>query len=103
MAPSIIDVQFVATMERVIASCLYWKGIQIRDTGQLPNVEIWLKTFEERPSYLATKSDICSIVSATPSQNGPGHLIDEAKGIPSHMWTRWGMGLFFFRLQSSYF
>ena len=34
---------------------------------------------------MATKADIYSIVNAMPSQNGPGYLIDEAKGIASRI------------------
>jgi len=84
-APSIVDILFVATMERVVASCMYWKGLQIRDTGQFPNVDIWLKAFTERPSYGATKADIYSMINAIPSQNGPGYLVDEAKGTASRI------------------
>ena len=78
-APTIADIMFIATMERIIASCLFWKGLQIRDTGQYPNVDAWLLAFEERPSYRATNADIYSLVKAIPSQNGPGYLIDEAE------------------------
>ena len=84
-APTITDIMFVATMERVVASCLYWKGLKIRDTGQYPNIDVWLMAFEERPTYRATKADIYSLIKAIPSQNGPGYLIDEAKGIASRI------------------
>ena len=84
-APSIADIMFIATMERVIASCLYWKGLKIRDMGQYPNIDAWLVAFEERQSYRATKADTYSLIKAIPSQNGPGYLTDEAKGIASRI------------------
>ena len=59
MAPSIIDVQFVATMERVIASCLYWKGLHYQCRHLVEGIR-------REAKLLATKSDIYSIVSATP-------------------------------------
>ena len=61
------------------ASCLFWKGLKCRGSGRWPNVDRWFAAFEDRPAYLATKSDYYTHVMALPSQNGPGYAIDEAK------------------------
>ena len=29
-APTIVDLQYVSHIERMLASCLYWKGLKIR-------------------------------------------------------------------------
>ena len=83
--PSVVDILFISTMERVVASCLYWKGVTIRDTGEFPYLDAWFMAFGERPSYRATRADIYSIIKAIPSQNGPGYLIDKAKAIASRI------------------
>jgi glutathione S-transferase len=88
--PSLVDLQFVATIERIEASTLYWKGLRLRGSmeeehaGQtagdqalrLPNLCAWLGAFEARPAYLATKSDHYSTINALPSQNGPGYALN---------------------------
>ena len=56
-APSLVDLQYISHVERMLASLLYWKGLPLRATGQLPNMDAWLAAFEARPAYIATKSD----------------------------------------------
>ena len=71
--PSIIDLQYVSHVERMNASCLYWKGLQLRSTERWANVERWFAAFEERPCYMATKSDYYTHVMDIPPQYGPGY------------------------------
>ena len=82
--PSIVDLQFITQVERIIASALYWKGIIVR--GKYPNMDVWLAAFEQLPSYLATKGDYYSLVMAMPSQNGPGYAIDEAREVSNKIY-----------------
>jgi glutathione S-transferase len=41
-----VDLQYVSHIERMNASCLYWKGMQLRGTTRWPNVERWFTAFE---------------------------------------------------------
>lgn len=54
---SIVDLQFISHIERMLASIPFWSGKKIRGGGRWPALERWLDAFEERPSYMATKSD----------------------------------------------
>jgi len=87
--PSHVDVQFIATIERLVASALYWKGLHLRESSLAParfvNLERWLAAFEARPAYLATKGDYYSLVMAMPSQNGPGYSSPAAKAMASRI------------------
>jgi glutathione S-transferase len=78
-APSLVDLQYVSHMERIIASVLHWKGLSVR--GRFENLDCWLAAFEQRPAYLASKSDYYTLCMAIPSQNGPGYFVDDAKDI----------------------
>ena len=80
--PTLVDLQYVSHVERMLASALYWKGIQIRGSGRFSNLEAWLAAFEERPAYLATKSDYYTHVMDIPPQYGPGFSVDEATSPP---------------------
>lgn len=82
--PSMIDIQYIVQMERLIASALYWKGLVIR--GKNNNIDRWLEAFEKRPTYIATKSDYYTHAFAMPSQNGPGYSIPEAKDIAKEIY-----------------
>ena len=81
--PTLVDLQYVSHVERMLASVLYWKGIQIRGSGRFSNLEAWLAAFEERPAYLATKSDYYTHVMDIPPQYGPGFSVDEATSPPN--------------------
>ena len=83
-APSLVDLQFITQVERIIPSVLYWKGLAIRDC-QFRNLDKWLAAFEALPAYLASTSDYYTHVMVIPSQNGPGYLIPEAKPIANQM------------------
>jgi len=77
--PTLVDLQYVSHVERMLASAVYWKGLQLRGTGDFPNLDTWLAAFEERPSYLATKSDYYTHCQDIPPQYGPGFSVDDAK------------------------
>jgi len=77
---SFVDIHHICHFERITASVLYWKGIQLRGT-RFPNLDTWLAAFEKQPSYKATQSDAYTLVLAIPSQNGPGYSIPEAQDI----------------------
>ena len=78
-APSLVDLQFVTHMERIVASVFYWKGLDLRGAdGHWQHIERWLVAFEERPAYLATKSDFYTHAMDLPPQNGPGYSVEAA-------------------------
>ena len=83
--PSFVDIQYITTMERIAASVLYWKGLNIRSLDNLPQFQTWLAAFERLPHYLASRSDYYTHVMAIPSQNGPGFLIPSAKLIANRI------------------
>lgn len=76
--PSLVDLQYVSHVERMIASVPYWKGHAIRGNGSYPHMEKWLEAFEQRPSYIATKSDWYTHVKDIPPQYGPGVSVQQA-------------------------
>merc|ERR1719460_391420 len=71
-APSLVDLQYVSHIERMNASVLYWKGVQLRGTGRFPRLDAWFDAFEARATYRATKSDYFTHVRDIPPQYGPG-------------------------------
>jgi glutathione S-transferase len=83
-APSIVDINYITTLERVIPSVLYWKGLILR--GKFNNIDRWLAAMEARPHYLATKSDFYNTVRILPSQNGPGYSIPDARRIANQIY-----------------
>ena len=78
-SPSLVDLQYISHVERMIASVLYWKGLKLRGTGGYPGLDAWLDAFEQRPAYLATKSDYYTHCKDIPPQYGDGYGVDEAK------------------------
>jgi len=59
--PTMIDFVFVSHVERMLASCAYWKGLNIRDSRwKLNGINAWLDAFEQREHYLAFKVSPCS-------------------------------------------
>lgn len=93
-APSLVDLQYISHVERMLASLLYWKGMRLRDTGTYPGLDAWLAAFEARPAYLASKSDYYTHVKDIPPQYGDGYGIDAAAdaaaridGSGSSAWT----------------
>lgn len=71
--------QYISHVERMAASVLYWKGIQLRNTERYPNLEAWFSAFEARGSYMATKSDYYTHIMDIPPQYGPAYSNEESK------------------------
>eukprot|EP01041_Mallomonas_annulata_P008588 gene8588-17717_t len=70
---SIVDFTYVSHVERMAASIAYWNGFKIRGDGRWPALERWLTAFEEKESYMATKSDYYTHIMDIPPQYGPGY------------------------------
>lgn len=74
--PTMIDFVFVSHVERMLASCAFWKGLNLRDEAswkkKYPSLNAWLEAFEKRESYLAFKSDYYTHIMDIPPQYGPG-------------------------------
>ena len=72
--PTMIDFVYVSHVERMLASCAYWKGLNLRDPKwKLDGINAWLDAFEKREHYLAFKSDYYTHVKDIPPQYGPGY------------------------------
>ena len=72
--PTMIDFVYVSHVERMLASCAYWKGLNLRDPKwNLKGLNAWLEAFEKREPYLAFKSDYYTHVKDIPPQYGPGY------------------------------
>jgi glutathione S-transferase len=70
-----IDFIYVSHIERMLASCAYWQGLNLRDVQKwnLKGLNNWLDAFDKRESYLAFKSDYYTNVKDIPPQYGPGY------------------------------
>ena len=74
--PTMIDFVYVSHVERMLASCAFWKGLDLRSDNyrpQFPALNTWLDEFEKRECYLAFKSDYYTHVMDIPPQYGPGY------------------------------
>lgn len=72
--PTMIDFVYVSHVERMLASCAYWKGLNLRDPKwKLDGINDWLEAFEKKEYYLAFKSDYYTHVKDIPPQYGPGY------------------------------
>jgi glutathione S-transferase len=72
--PTMIDFVYVSHVERMLASCAYWKGLNLRDPKWgLKGINAWLEAFEKREPYLAFKSDYYTHIKDIPPQYGPGY------------------------------
>jgi len=74
--PTMIDFVFVSHIERMLASCVYWKGLNLRSTEmrqKYPALNAWLDAFEKKEHYLAFKSDYYTHIKDIPPQYGPGY------------------------------
>jgi glutathione S-transferase len=63
---SIVDLQYVTHVERMLASVPYWAGFVVRGgdgSKRWPHIDAWFDAFECMPSYMATKSDYYTHVS----------------------------------------
>jgi glutathione S-transferase len=74
--PSMIDFIYISHVERMLASCSHWKGLDMRSDKyrqKWKGLNAWLDAFELRPSYLGFKSDYYTTVMDIPPQYGPGY------------------------------
>merc|ERR1719296_273850 len=74
--PTMMDFIYVSHVERMLASCAYWKGLDLRAAAyceRFPALNRWLDAFEKREAYLAFKSDYYTHVMDIPPQYGPGY------------------------------
>lgn len=65
--PTLVDLQYVSHVERMVPSLLFWKNLRLRGS-KFAHLDRWLSAFEERPAYLATKSDFYTHVMDIPPQ-----------------------------------
>ena len=61
---------FASSLERIAASILYYKGLQIKGAGRWPHVDSWFAEMERRDSYRACQSDWHTHVHDLPPQIG---------------------------------
>lgn len=74
--PTMIDFVYASHVERMLASCAYWKGLNLRSEemrSKYPSLNLWLDSFDKRECYLAFKSDYYTHVKDIPPQYGPGY------------------------------
>jgi len=74
--PTMIDFVFVSHIERMLASCAYWKGLNLRSKEMKQKyaaLNAWLDAFEKKEHYLAFKSDYYTHIKDIPPQYGPGY------------------------------
>jgi glutathione S-transferase len=74
--PTMIDFVFASHVERMLASCAYWKGMDLRSEEQYPQLRAlqqWMNALEQREYYLAFKSDYYTHVKDIPPQYGPSY------------------------------
>ena len=73
--PTMIDFVYVSHVERMLASCAYWKGFNLRSQemrSKYPALNLWLDSFDKREYFLAFKSDYYTHIKDIPPQYGPG-------------------------------
>jgi glutathione S-transferase len=73
--PTMIDFVFASHVERMLASCAYWKGMDLRNPTDYPTLNAlrtWMEALEKHEYYLAFKSDYYTHVKDIPPQYGPG-------------------------------
>ena len=67
---SLVDCVFASSLERISASILYYKGLQVKASGRWPHVDSWFVHMESRDTYRATQSDYHTHVHDLPPQIG---------------------------------
>jgi glutathione S-transferase len=74
--PTMIDFVFASHVERMLASCAYWKGVDLRSPEQYPQLgalQDWFNALEKAEYYLAFKSDYYTHIKDIPPQYGPSY------------------------------
>jgi len=67
---SVADIVFVPFLERMNASLFYYKGFQLRDSSNFPNISGWFDALETRETYRGTQSDFHTHCHDLPPQMG---------------------------------
>jgi len=67
---SLVDCMFAPFLERMAASCAYYKGLTLRRNAEWPRIEEWFTAMEGRPSYRHIQSDFYTHVHDLPPQVG---------------------------------
>lgn len=70
---SMVDLVFIPFVERMVSSMLYYKGFTIRGNGIFPGIDAWFQALEQRPTYLACRSDHYTHCHDLPPQLGGVH------------------------------
>eukprot|EP00929_Paragymnodinium_shiwhaense_P113904 TRINITY_DN82206_c0_g1_i1.p1 TRINITY_DN82206_c0_g1~~TRINITY_DN82206_c0_g1_i1.p1 ORF type:complete len:595 (-),score=103.58 TRINITY_DN82206_c0_g1_i1:53-1837(-) len=76
--PTLVDMRYVTHIERIVASCLYYKGLDVRH--EFRNIDRWLSSWERIPYYLPTKGDFYTHCMAIRSDYGEPHA-DESPAV----------------------
>jgi len=72
--PTMIDFVFASHIERMLASCAFWKGLDLRDSKWgMDSLIRWLDAFDRKPYFLAFKGDYYSTVLNIEPQYGPAY------------------------------
>jgi len=74
--PTMTDFVYISHVERMLASCAYWKGLNLRDEEmkkKFPGLNKWLDAFDQRECFVAFKSDYYTHVKDIPPQYGPSY------------------------------
>jgi len=74
--PTMTDFVYISHVERMLASCAYWKGLNLRDEEmkkKFPALNKLLDAFDKRECFLAFKSDYYTHVKDIPPQYGPSY------------------------------
>mmetsp|Transcript_9582 Transcript_9582/g.28956 ORF Transcript_9582/g.28956 Transcript_9582/m.28956 type:complete len:498 (+) Transcript_9582:61-1554(+) len=66
--PCLIDVLAASFVERMVASALYWKAIEVRK--EFPGIDAWMRALESLHAYAALKADFFTTVHDLPPQTG---------------------------------
>jgi len=67
---SLADIHLAPFLERVRASLLYAKGLDVREKPRWAAVDRWFEAMESRPCYRGTQSDFFNLVHFLPPQAG---------------------------------
>mmetsp|Transcript_22235 Transcript_22235/g.46449 ORF Transcript_22235/g.46449 Transcript_22235/m.46449 type:complete len:488 (-) Transcript_22235:20-1483(-) len=80
--PTSLDLLYISHVERMLASVMYWTGIDMRSLGEdYEGLRQWLDAFDASEVYLGTKGDYYTHIKDIPPQYGPG--FDLAPGLES--------------------
>ena len=82
---SLVDCFFAPFLERMAASCAYYKGVTLRRNDEWPRIEQWFVAMEARPSYRHIQSDFYTHVNDLPPQVGRCFPSDGSEAFARHI------------------